>query len=67
MRIGRYHDQGLIPFKLLAGYEAVNVTIGLPFVRTSVGHGTADDIVGKNVAKEDSLLAAIGTALVLSK
>lgn len=58
-----YHDQGLIPFKMLAGYEAVNVTIGLPFLRTSVSHGTAEDIVGRGVAREDSLMAAVRAAL----
>jgi 4-hydroxythreonine-4-phosphate dehydrogenase len=58
-----YHDQGLIPFKLLSGYEAVNVTIGLPFLRTSVSHGTAEDIAGQGIAREDSLIAAIRTAL----
>ena len=57
-----YHDQGLIPFKLLAGYEAVNMTIGLPFIRTSVSHGTADDIAGKGIASEHSLIAAIRAA-----
>lgn len=61
--VAAYHDQGLIPFKILAGHKAVNMTIGLPFVRTSVSHGTAEDIVGKNIAREDSLLAAIHTAL----
>ena len=63
--IAAYHDQGLIPFKLLAGYEAVNVTIGLPFIRTSVSHGTAENIVGLDKAMADSLLAAIQTALDL--
>ena len=61
--VAAYHDQGLIPFKLMAGYEAVNVTIGLPFLRTSVSHGTADDIAGKGIAKEDSLIAALHAAL----
>ncbi len=61
--IAAYHDQGLIPFKMLAGYEAVNMTIGLPFIRTSVSHGTAEDIVGKGIAREDSLLAALHAAL----
>jgi 4-hydroxythreonine-4-phosphate dehydrogenase len=56
--IAPYHDQGLIPFKLLAGWQAVNVTLGLPFLRTSVSHGTAPDIVGHQCAKPDSLLAA---------
>jgi 4-hydroxythreonine-4-phosphate dehydrogenase len=57
-----YHDQGLIPFKLLAGYDAVNVTIGLPFLRTSVSHGTAEDIAGQGRARENSLVAAIRAA-----
>jgi len=61
--VAAYHDQGLIPFKLLAGHEAVNVTIGLPFLRTSVSHGTAEDIAGHGIAKEDSLIAAIRAAL----
>ena len=61
--VAPYHDQGLIPFKLLAGYEAVNMTIGLPFFRTSVSHGTAENIVGRNLAREDSLMAAIQSAL----
>ena len=60
--IAPYHDQGLIPFKMLAGYEAVNVTIGLPFLRTSVSHGTAEDIVGKGIAREDSMMAALALA-----
>ena len=61
--VAAYHDQGLIPFKMLAGYEAVNMTIGLPFVRTSVSHGTADDIAGRGIAREDSLIAALHAAL----
>jgi 4-hydroxythreonine-4-phosphate dehydrogenase len=61
--IAPYHDQGLIPFKILAGYEAVNVTIGLPFLRTSVSHGTAEDIAGQGIANEASMLAAIHLAL----
>ncbi len=60
--IAPYHDQGLIPFKMLAGYEAVNVTIGLPFLRTSVSHGTAGDIAGKGIADERSLMAALQSA-----
>ena len=53
-----YHDQGLIPFKLLHFSDGVNVTLGLPIVRTSVDHGTAYDIAGKGVADPASLLAA---------
>jgi 4-hydroxythreonine-4-phosphate dehydrogenase len=57
-----YHDQGLIPVKLLAFDRAVNTTIGLPFVRTSPDHGTAFDIAGKGVAQADSFKAAIHLA-----
>ena len=58
-----YHDQGLIPFKALAGGEGVNFTAGLPIVRTSPAHGTAFDIAGKNQAEPNSTLAAIWCAL----
>ncbi|HET9314821.1 MAG TPA: 4-hydroxythreonine-4-phosphate dehydrogenase PdxA [Vicinamibacteria bacterium] len=61
-----YHDQGLIPVKLAAFGHAVNVTLGLPFVRTSVDHGTGFDIVEKGVAEEGSLLAAMWLAVELS-
>lgn len=54
-----YHDQGLIPVKLIAFGRAVNVTLGLPIIRTSVDHGTAFDIAGKGVADEGSLVEAI--------
>ncbi len=54
-----YHDQGLIPVKMLAFDQAVNCTIGLPFVRTSPDHGTAFDIAGKGVARCESMLAAL--------
>ncbi|MDL1970022.1 MAG: 4-hydroxythreonine-4-phosphate dehydrogenase PdxA [Candidatus Desulfofervidaceae bacterium] len=57
-----YHDQGLIPFKLLHFRDGVNVTMGLPIVRTSVDHGTAYDIAGKGIADENSLVAAIRLA-----
>ncbi len=60
--VALYHDQGLIPLKLLHFDDAVNLTMGLPFIRTSVDHGTAFDIAGKGLAKPDSLLAAIKTA-----
>jgi 4-hydroxythreonine-4-phosphate dehydrogenase len=56
--IACYHDQGLIPVKLLAFGRAVNVTLGLPIIRTSVDHGTAFDIAGKNVADPSSLIEA---------
>jgi 4-hydroxythreonine-4-phosphate dehydrogenase len=56
--IACYHDQGLIPVKLLAFGSAVNVTLGLPIIRTSVDHGTAFDIAGKNVADPSSMIAA---------
>jgi len=54
-----YHDQGLIPVKLVAFGQAVNVTLGLPIVRTSVDHGTAFDIAGKGVADPGSMIAAV--------
>lgn len=57
--IACYHDQGLIPVKLLAFGRAVNVTLGLPLVRTSVDHGTAFDIAGKGVADHSSLVEAV--------
>ncbi len=57
-----YHDQGLIPFKLLHFADGVNVTIGLPIVRTSVDHGTAYDIAGKGMAESTSLEAAVAMA-----
>jgi 4-hydroxythreonine-4-phosphate dehydrogenase len=56
--IACYHDQGLIPVKLLAFGRAVNVTLGLPIIRTSVDHGTAFDIAGKNVAEPSSMIEA---------
>ena len=61
-----YHDQGLIPFKLLHFKDGVNVTLGLPIVRTSVDHGTAYDIAGKGVADASSLAAAITLANSIS-
>jgi 4-hydroxythreonine-4-phosphate dehydrogenase len=57
-----YHDQALIPIKTLAFDEAVNVTLGLPFVRTSPDHGTAFDIAGQGIARPDSLIAALRLA-----
>ena len=61
-----YHDQGLIPVKLLAFGEAVNVTLGLPVVRTSVDYGTAFDIAGQGVADPQSMIAAVLLAAKLS-
>jgi 4-hydroxythreonine-4-phosphate dehydrogenase len=61
--VAMYHDQGLIPIKLLAFDEAVNVTLGLPIIRTSPDHGTAFDIVGKNKANPGSMKAAIRLAV----
>ena len=60
-----YHDQGLIPFKLLHFDDGVNVTLGLPIVRTSVDHGTAYDIAGKGVASPSSLQTAIKMAYTI--
>lgn len=60
--IAQYHDQGLIPIKYLGLDQGVNITLGLPFIRTSVDHGTAFDLVGKQTADPSSLLAAIALA-----
>ncbi len=61
-----YHDQGLIPLKLHAFHEGVNVTLGLPFPRTSPDHGTAFAIAGQNIARADSMIAAIRLAVALA-
>lgn len=60
--VAMYHDQGLIPLKMLAFGSAVNVTVGLPIIRTSVDHGTAYDIAGKGIANPDSLIQAVKLA-----
>jgi 4-hydroxythreonine-4-phosphate dehydrogenase len=65
--IPMYHDQGLIPIKMFNFREAVNFTLGLPFVRTSVAHGTAYDIAGKGIADPFNLIRAIQTASHLSQ
>jgi 4-hydroxythreonine-4-phosphate dehydrogenase len=62
-----YHDQGLIPVKLAAFGRAVNVTLGLPIVRTSVDHGTAFDIAGQGVADPSSLIEAVVLAARLAR
>src|SRR5437762_3230912 len=62
-----YHDQGLIPLKLHAFHSGVNVTLGLPFPRTSPDHGTAFDIAGKGIAHPDSMIAAINLAAELAQ
>ena len=64
--IACYHDQGLIPVKLAAFGQAVNVTLGLPIVRTSVDHGTAFDIAGKGIADPESMVQAVLLAARLS-
>lgn len=61
-----YHDQGLIPLKLHAFHEGVNVTLGLPFIRTSPDHGTAFDIAGRGLARPDSMRQAIRLAAELA-
>jgi 4-hydroxythreonine-4-phosphate dehydrogenase len=61
-----YHDQGLIPLKLLAFHEGVNVTLGLPFIRTSPDHGTAFDLAGKGLARADSMKSALRLAVDLA-
>ena len=62
-----YHDQGLIPLKLHAFHQGVNVTLGLPFPRTSPDHGTAFEIAGKGIARPDSMIAAINLAVELAQ
>jgi len=61
-----YHDQGLIPLKLHAFHSGVNITLGLPFPRTSPDHGTAFEIAGKKIARPDSMIAAINLAVELA-
>ena len=65
--VAMYHDQGLIPLKLLHFSDAVNVTLGLPVVRTSVDHGTAYEIAGKDIADPSSLKAAIAMAAQIAR
>ena len=62
-----YHDQGLIPLKMVAFKQSVNVTLGLPFIRTSVDHGTAYDIAGKGIANPSSLKEALFLAAKLAR
>lgn len=64
--VAMYHDQGLAPFKLIAFDNGVNLTLGLPFVRTSPDHGTAPDIAGKGIARPDGMIAAINMAARLA-
>jgi 4-hydroxythreonine-4-phosphate dehydrogenase len=64
--VAQYHDQGLIPLKMVGFDHGVNVTLGLPFVRTSVDHGTAFDIAGTGTASHTSLLAAFELAAALT-
>jgi 4-hydroxythreonine-4-phosphate dehydrogenase len=61
-----YHDQAMIPAKALAFDETVNVTLGLPFIRTSPDHGTAFDIAGQGIARPDSLIAALKVARAMA-
>jgi 4-hydroxythreonine-4-phosphate dehydrogenase len=67
LTLGMYHDQVLIPFKLLNFSKGVNYTAGLPIVRTSPDHGTAYDIAGKNLANENSMLEAFNFAEIILK
>ena len=62
-----YHDQGLIPLKVYAFHEGVNVTLGLPFPRTSPDHGTAFAIASQGIARPDSMIAAIRLAVELAE
>ena len=62
-----YHDQALIPLKTIDFDRGVNITLGLPFIRTSPDHGTATDIAGKGVASAASLIAALRLAATMSE
>ena len=64
--VAMYHDQGMIPVKLLAFDSAVNITIGIPIIRTSPAHGTAFDIAGRNAANPESMKSAIMTAIEMA-
>ena len=65
--LAMYHDQGLIPMKVIASNYSVNTTIGLPFIRTSPDHGTGFDIAGKGIAQSQSMIEAIKTAIEMTK
>ena len=65
--VAMYHDQGLIPLKMLHFDDGVNITLGLPIIRTSVDHGTAYDLAGTGRASEKSMLAAIRMAVEMTK
>jgi 4-hydroxythreonine-4-phosphate dehydrogenase len=65
--VALYHDQGLIPLKLVAFGTCVNLTVGLPIIRTSVDHGTAFDIVGQGIADPGSLIAAVKLAAGIAR
>jgi 4-hydroxythreonine-4-phosphate dehydrogenase len=65
--VAMYHDQGLIPLKMLHFDDGVNITLGLPIIRTSVDHGTAYDLAGTGRASEKSMLAAIRMAVTMTK
>ncbi|HOL30814.1 MAG TPA: 4-hydroxythreonine-4-phosphate dehydrogenase PdxA [Anaerohalosphaeraceae bacterium] len=65
--VAMYHDQGLIPIKMAAFDQAVNVTLGLPIIRTSPGHGTAFDIAGKGIANPNAMKEAIRVAVQMAK
>ena len=65
--VAMYHDQGMIPIKLLDFEHAVNITIGIPIIRTSPAHGTAFDIAGQNRANPSSMKSAITTAIQMAK
>ncbi|HEY1079208.1 MAG TPA: 4-hydroxythreonine-4-phosphate dehydrogenase PdxA, partial [Bdellovibrio sp.] len=66
--LAMYHDQGLIPFKMIHGQDSgVHVSLGIPFIRTSVDHGTAKDIFGKNVANPNSMLDSLRWAIKFAR
>jgi 4-hydroxythreonine-4-phosphate dehydrogenase len=65
--VAMYHDQGMIPVKLIGFEQATNVTIGIPIIRTSPAHGTAFEIAGQNIANPAGMKSAIRTAIQMAK
>ena len=65
--VAMYHDQGLTPLKMIARDSSINITLGLPFIRTSPGHGTAFDIAGKGIANHRPLTESVKLAIGIFK
>ena len=65
--VAMYHDQGHVAVKVAGFFDGINVSVGLPIIRTSVDHGTAFDIAGQNIARADSMSLAIETAVTMAQ